>query len=42
MLFTKDFHLEDAELAYLIPAKAIAFTIIDLLLDGARIRPKKS
>jgi len=34
-LHTKDFHLEDAELAYLIPAKAIAFTIIDLLLDGA-------
>lgn len=34
-LHTKDFHLEDPELAYIIPAKAIAFTIIDLLLDGA-------
>jgi amidohydrolase len=34
-LHTKDFHLEDPKMAYVIPAKAIAFTIIDLLFDGA-------
>lgn len=34
-LHTKDFRLEDPEVAYVIPAKAIAFTIIDLLFDGA-------
>ncbi len=34
-LHTKDFRLDDPELAYVMPAKAIALTIVDLLVDGA-------
>lgn len=35
-LHTRDFKIKDPELAYLIPAKAMAMTIIDLLYDGAQ------
>jgi len=34
-LHTKDFRMKDPEIAYVLPAKAIAATIIDLLTDGA-------
>lgn len=35
VLHTKDFRLENPELAYVIPAKSIAFTILDLLSEKA-------
>ncbi len=34
-LHTKDLRLRDPEVAYVLPAKAIALTIIDLLMNGA-------
>ena len=34
-IHTRDFHLTDKETAYLLPAKAMAMTVIDLLADGA-------
>jgi len=34
-LHTREFRLENAELAYIIPAKIMAMTIVDLLYDGA-------
>ncbi len=34
-LHTKDFYMTDPEIAYVLPAKALAATIIDLLVDGA-------
>lgn len=34
-LHTKDYIIEDEELAYIIPAKVMAMTIIDLLYNGA-------
>jgi len=34
-IHTRDFHMEDPELAYIVPAKAMAMTIIDLLHEGA-------
>ncbi|CEK31050.1 amidohydrolase [[Clostridium] sordellii] len=36
-LHTKDYYISDEELAYIIPAKAMAMTIIDLLGDDAKI-----
>lgn len=36
-LHTKDYYISDEELAYIIPAKAMAMTLIDLLVDGAKI-----
>ncbi|MDU6112881.1 MAG: amidohydrolase [Paeniclostridium sordellii] len=36
-LHTKDYYINDEELAYIIPAKAMAMTIIDLLGDDAKI-----
>lgn len=36
-LHTKDFRTKDPEIAYVLPAKAIAATIIDLLTDGANM-----
>lgn len=35
-LHTRDFNLVDADLACIVPAKAMAMTIIDLLFDGAK------
>ena len=35
-LHTKDFRMEDAEAAILLPAKAMAMTVIDLLCDDAK------
>lgn len=35
-LHTRDFQLVDPELACIIPAKAMALTVIDLLFDGAK------
>lgn len=34
---SKDFFICDPEIAYIIPAKAMALTVIDLLFDGAKI-----
>ncbi|MDA3955643.1 amidohydrolase [Oceanispirochaeta sp.] len=36
-IHTKDFAIIDKNLAYILPAKAMALTIIDLLYDGAEI-----
>ncbi len=36
-LHTKDYYISDEELAYIIPAKAMAMTLIDLLVDDAKI-----
>ncbi|CEN88425.1 amidohydrolase [Paraclostridium sordellii] len=36
-LHTKDYYISNEELAYIIPAKAMAMTIIDLLGDDAKI-----
>ncbi|RKD32289.1 amidohydrolase [Thermohalobacter berrensis] len=36
-LHTRDFKIEDPYLAYIVPAKAIALTIIDLLYDDAKL-----
>ena len=36
-LHTKDYYISDEELAYIIPAKAMAMTIIDLLGDDAKV-----
>ncbi|CEN79595.1 amidohydrolase [Paraclostridium sordellii] len=36
-LHTKDYYINDEELAYIIPAKAMAMTIIDLLVDDANV-----
>jgi metal-dependent amidase/aminoacylase/carboxypeptidase family protein len=36
-LHTKDFRMKDPEIAYVLPAKALAATIIDLLTDGANM-----
>lgn len=36
-LHTKDYYISDEELAYIIPAKAMAMTLIDLLVDGAKV-----
>ncbi|EPZ55616.1 amiB domain protein [[Clostridium] sordellii ATCC 9714] len=36
-LHTKDYYISDEELAYIIPAKAMAMTILDLLGDDAKI-----
>lgn len=35
-LHTKDYEMSDEELAYIVPAKAMAMTLIDLLYDGAK------
>lgn len=35
-LHTKDYKMSDEELAYIVPAKAMAMTLIDLLYDGAK------
>lgn len=35
-LHTKDYEMDDKELAYIIPAKAMAMTLIDLLYDDAK------
>lgn len=35
-LHTRDFEIIDEELAYIIPAKAMALTVIDLLFDNAK------
>lgn len=36
-LHTKDYEISDEELAYIIPAKAMAMTVIDLLFDNAKL-----
>ena len=36
-LHTEDYELTDEELAYIIPAKAMAMTLIDLLYDDAKV-----
>lgn len=36
-LHTKDYYISDEDLAYIIPAKAMAMTLIDLLVDDAKI-----
>lgn len=36
-LHTRDFKIDDPYLAYIVPAKAMALTIIDLLYDGAKL-----
>ena len=36
-LHTSDYELSDEELAYIIPAKAMAMTVIDLLWDDAKV-----
>ena len=36
-LHTRDFIIDDPYLAYIVPAKALALTIIDLLYDGAKL-----
>ncbi len=35
-LHTQDYKMDDEELAYIIPAKAMAMTLIDLLYDDAK------
>jgi len=35
-IHTKDFKIVDEDLAYIVPAKAMAMTIVDLLFDGAK------
>lgn len=35
-IHTKDFRIVDEDLAYIVPAKAMAMTVIDLLFDGAK------
>ena len=34
---SKDYHIVDKELAYIVAAKALTMTVIDLLADGAEI-----
>ncbi len=34
---SKDFHIADKELAYIVAAKALTMTVIDLLADGAEV-----
>ena len=34
-LHTRNFKLTDPETAYILPAKAMAMTVVDLLYDGA-------
>jgi amidohydrolase len=34
---SKDFRICDPEIAYIIPAKAMAMTVVDLLFDGAQV-----
>lgn len=36
-LHTKDYYISDEELAYIVPAKAMAMTLIDLLVDDAKV-----
>lgn len=36
-LHTKDYEISDEELAYIIPAKAMSMTVIDLLFDNAKL-----
>ncbi len=36
-LHTEEYHIDDEELAYIIPAKAMAMTLIDLLYDKAKV-----
>jgi amidohydrolase len=36
-LHTRDFKVEDPDLAYILPAKALAFTLVDLLYDQGQI-----
>ena len=36
-LHTKDYFVSDEEFAYILPAKAMALTLIDLLSDGAKL-----
>ncbi len=35
-LHTREFQITDEELAYIVPAKAMAMTVVDLLFDGAK------
>ena len=35
-LHTRDFKMVDEELAFIVPAKAMALTVVDLLLDNAK------
>ena len=35
-LHTRDFEIVDEDLAYIIPAKAMALTVVDLLFDNAK------
>ena len=35
-LHTKDYTMSDEELAYIVPAKAMAMTLIDLLYDNSK------
>ena len=35
-LHTRDFEIVDEELAYIVPAKSMAMTVVDLLFDGAK------
>lgn len=35
-LHTREFQIIDEELAYIVPAKAMAMTVVDLLFDGAK------
>ncbi|RDY26918.1 amidohydrolase [Romboutsia weinsteinii] len=39
-LHTKDYSISNDEIAYLLPAKAIAITVIDLLFDNAKLAGK--
>lgn len=35
-LHTRDFEIVDEDLAYIVPAKAMALTVVDLLFDNAK------
>ena len=36
-LHTREFQIIDEELAYIVPAKAMAMTVVDLLYDEAKV-----
>ncbi len=36
-LHTRDYEIIDEELAYIVPAKAMALTVVDLLFDDAKV-----
>ncbi len=40
LLHSADFHVTDKYLAYVVPAKIMAYTVIDLLADGALLAKK--